>query len=79
MWVELPVQVSEIGDDEVDEEEEELKEQDEAIQIVAFPSAYLKYGSLIEVGSPVLIEVEKLKTGLSLRSLYRLDLLKERV
>jgi len=78
LWLELPVQVSEINDEDIDEDEE-IKEQDEAIQVVAFPSAYLKYSSLIEVGSPVLIEVEKLRTGLSLRSLYRLDLLKERV
>ena len=74
-WVELPLHSRE--DDELDEEEAESK--DESIQIVAFPDAYKRVRDHLEIGSPVLLEIEKMKSGLSLRNVFRLDLLKEKV
>jgi len=43
---------------------------------VAFPSTYARIKESLEIGTPVLVEVEKLKDGLSLKNLFRLDLLK---
>jgi len=74
LWLELPTQ-SEIGEEEFGIEEE-ASERDDSLQLVAFPEAYAKYKSLLEVGSPVLVDVEKLQGGLQLRQLYRLDVLK---
>jgi len=74
-WVELPLHSK--GDDEVDGEEAEP--QDESVQIVAFPETFKRTKAHLEVGSPVLLEIEKIKGGLSLKSVFRLDLLKEKV
>ena len=74
-WVELPLHSKE--DSEVDGEEAEP--QDESVQIVAFPDAYKRVKDQLEIGAPVLLEIEKIKGGLSLRNVFRLDLLKEKV
>lgn len=74
-WVELPLH----SNDELGEEEEESGPKDESVQIVTFPEAYKRVKDHLEIGSPVLLEVEKIKGGLSLRNVFRLDLLKEKV
>jgi DNA polymerase-3 subunit alpha len=76
-WVELPLHSSESDDESSDDEETGPK--DESIQIVAFPECYARVKDYIEIGSPVLLEIEKLKSGLSLRNVFRLDLLKDKV
>jgi len=79
LWLELPTQIDEDSEDMTDEEiEENAKEKDDSIQLVAFPDTYARYKSLLEIGSPVLVEVEKLSNGLQLKSLYRLDILKSK-
>ena len=77
LWVELPTRVDEVNELIDGEEEEDIPAKDDSIQLVVFPDAYAKYKSQIEVGSPVLLEIEKLKSGLQLKTLYRLDILKE--
>jgi hypothetical protein len=75
VWIELPINNLE---DEIDlEEEVEATIKDDNVQIVAFPDTYKRIKSEIQVGMPVLVEVEKLKDGLSLRSMFRLDKLKD--
>ena len=75
LWLELPTS-TESESEELDEGEEETPK-DDSIQLVAFPEAYARYKTVLEIGSPVLVEVEKLKSGLQLKNLYRLDILKE--
>ena len=48
-----------------------------SLKIVVFPSVYKLVKDKLEQGSPVLIKVEKLDSGLSLQNIWRLDLLKE--
>jgi DNA polymerase-3 subunit alpha len=69
-WVDLPLHG---GDDDFDEEE---GPKDETVQVVAFPETYKRVKHLLEVGSPVLVEIEKMKGGLNLKNIFRLDLLK---
>ena len=78
MWVELPINHFE---DEVleDEDDEESSQRDESVQIVAFPETYKRVKEQLAVGTPVLVEVEKLRDGLSLKNIFRLDLLREAV
>lgn len=76
LWVELPLHQEE--QDYYDEEAENASK-DESVQIVAFPDTYKRVKDALEAGKPVIAEVEKLKDGLSLRNLFRLDLLKESV
>jgi len=76
LWVELPISSTE-EDGLLEEDDEEASAKDESVQIVAFPSAYKRVRENLEVGTPVLVEVEKLRDGLGLRSLFRLDKLKE--
>ena len=78
LWVELPLHNSTNEEAEGSESEEEGPK-DESIQIVAFPDTYKRTKDFLEIGSPVLLEIEKLKSGLSLRNVFRLDLLKEKV
>jgi len=78
LWVELPIMSVE-EDGLLDEESEESSAKDESVQIVAFPDTYKRIRESLEVGTPVLVEVERLKDGLSLRNLFRLDKLKEAV
>ena len=74
VWIELPINNLE---NEIDlDEEVEVTTKDDNVQIVAFPDTYKRIKSEIQVGMPVLVEVEKLKDGLSLRSMFRLDKLK---
>ncbi len=47
-----------------------------SLQIVVFPSVYKMVADKLEQGTPVLIKVEKLSSGLSLQNIWRLDLLK---
>jgi DNA polymerase-3 subunit alpha len=47
-----------------------------SLQIVVFPSVYKMVEDKLEQGTPVLIKVEKLSSGLSLQNIWRLDLLK---
>ena len=74
-WVDLPIELIE-EDVLLEEDDEEVFTKDESVQIVAFPTAYARAKENLEVGKPVLVEVEKLRDGLSLRSVYRLDKLK---
>ena len=74
-WVDLPIELIE-EDVLLEEDDEEVFTKDESVQIVEFPSAYARAKENLEVGKPVLVEVEKLRDGLSLRSVYRLDKLK---
>ena len=74
LWVELPIH--EVEEDLIEEDAEETEKKDESVQIVAFPDTYARLKESIEVGTPVLVEVEKLKDGLSLRNIFRLDKLK---
>jgi DNA polymerase-3 subunit alpha len=75
VWIELPINNFD-EDGLLEEEDEESSPKDESIQIVAFPSTYARIKESLEIGTPVLVEVEKLKDGLSLKNLFRLDLLK---
>jgi len=75
LWIELPTSVDEEVED-VEDEEEETQQKDDSVQLVVFPDAYARNKAMIEIGAPVLVEIEKLKSGLQLRSLYRLDILK---
>jgi DNA polymerase-3 subunit alpha len=47
-----------------------------SLQIVVFPSVYKMVKDKLEYGTPVLMKVEKLSSGLSLQNIWRLDLLK---
>jgi DNA polymerase III alpha subunit len=47
-----------------------------SLQVVVFPSVYKAVQDKLEQGTPVLIKVEKLSSGLSLQNIWRLDLLK---
>ncbi len=47
-----------------------------SLQIVVFPSIYKLVEDKLEQGTPVLIKVEKLSSGLALQNVWRLDLLK---
>lgn len=76
MWLELPLGGEEVED--YDDEVEEAKTKDESIQVVVFPETYKRVKSQIEVGAPVLLDIEKIAGGLSLRNIFRLDLLKEK-
>lgn len=78
LWVELPINNFD-EDGLLEEEDEDSATKDESVQIVAFPTTYARIKKDLEIGTPVLVEVEKLKDGLSLRSLFRLDLLKPTV
>jgi hypothetical protein len=78
LWVELPINNFD-EDGLLEEEDEDSATKDESVQIVAFPTTYARIKKDLEIGTPVLVEVEKLKDGLSLRSLFRLDLLKPAV
>ena len=78
-WIELPLGNSEVVEEGYGDDEEDEAPKDESIQIVAFPESYKRAKDFLEIGSPVLLEIEKLDSGLSLRSLFRLDLLKEKV
>ena len=75
LWVELPMHREE--EDYFEEEEGESSTKDESVQIVAFPDTYNRIKDKLEVGKPIIAEVEKLKDGLSLRNIFRLDTLKE--
>ena len=77
LWIELPI--TDLDDEQFEMLLEEEKNKDETIQIVAFPDAYARAKASIEVGKPVLAEVERLQDGLALRNVFRLDLLKEAV
>jgi hypothetical protein len=74
IWVELPIHQEE--EDYFADEENDSSTKDESVQIVAFPDTYKRVKDSLEVGKPVIAEVEKLKDGLSLRNVFRLDLLK---
>jgi len=78
LWVELPITSAE---DELafQEDDSEATTKDDNVQIVAFPEAYKRVKDNLAIGTPVLVEVEKLADGLSLRSVFRLDLMKEAV
>ena len=78
LWIELPINNFD-EDGLLEEEDEESSTKDESVQIVAFPTTYARVKKDLEIGTPVLVEVEKLQDGLSLRSLFRLDLLKPAV
>jgi len=79
LWIELPTRVEDEVEDLLEDNEEEATEKDktDSVQLVAFPDAFARYKAQIEVGSPVLVEIEKLKSGLQLKQLFRLDILKE--
>lgn len=47
-----------------------------SLQIVVFPSVYKMVQTKLEQGTPVLMKIEKLNSGLSLQNIWRLDLLK---
>ena len=74
LWVELPI--NEVDEDLLEDEGDEAAKKDESVQIVAFPDTYARVKDSIEIGTPVLVEVEKLKDGLGLRNIFRLDKLK---
>ena len=81
IWIELPIDIS---DDDISEEEDEDEisgdetKNEGTLQVVAFPETYKKLKDIIEVGAPILAEVEKLNDGLSLKNLYRLDLIRSK-
>ena len=75
LWVELPI--VDVSDEIL--EDEEVQEKDDNVQIVAFPDTYKRVKENLLVGKPVLVEIERLKDGLGLRNVFRLDLLKESV
>jgi DNA polymerase III alpha subunit len=74
VWIELPIDSVEDELSMDDESEDTLSE--DAVQIVAFPDTYKRVKADIQVGTPVLVEVEKLRDGLGLKSIFRLDKLK---
>jgi DNA polymerase-3 subunit alpha len=76
LWIELPIASLE-EDVLLEEESEESSAKDESVQIVAFPDTYKRVKENLEVGTPVLVEVEKLGDGLSLRNIFRLDKLRD--
>ena len=76
LWVELPITSAIEEDGSFEEEGEEGSSKDESVQIVAFPDTYKRVRENLEVGTPVLVEVEKMKDGLSLRNVFRLDKLR---
>ena len=78
LWIELPI---DSFDDEIviDDEDIENTSRDESVQVVAFPDTYKRLKESIKIGTPVLVEVEKLRDGLSLKNIFRLDLLREAV
>jgi len=47
-----------------------------SLQVVVFPSVFKMVEDKLEQGTPVLMKVEKLSSGLSLQNIWRLDLLK---
>jgi len=57
------------------DEDGEIREVN-SLQIVVFPSVYQMVEDKLEQGTPVLMKVEKLSSGLSLQNIWRLDLLK---
>jgi len=71
-WVDLPLHG---GDEDFDDDE---GPKDETVQVVAFPETYKRVRQFLEVGAPVLLEIEKMKSGLSLKNVFRLDLLKSK-
>ena len=73
VWIELPIDSVE---DELSIDDEEATK-DDNVQVVAFPDTYKRIKGDIQVGTPVLVQVEKLRDGLSLKSIFRLDKLKE--
>ena len=75
LWVELPITSAE-DDGMIEDSGEESSSRDETVQIVAFPDAYKRVKDDLEVGTPVLVGIERLRDGLGLRSLFRLDKLK---
>jgi DNA polymerase III alpha subunit len=75
IWVELPIHREER--DYFNDEDIEGATKDESVQLVAFPDTYDRLKDKIEIGKPIIAEVEKLKDGLSLRNIFRLDVLKE--
>jgi len=77
IWVELPIHREER--DYFNDEDIEGATKDESVQLVAFPDTYGRLKDKIEIGKPIIAEVEKLKDGLSLRNIFRLDVLKETV
>jgi DNA polymerase-3 subunit alpha len=79
LWIELPNTIINEEDEFDDYTEEEGHGGDNMIQLVCFPDVYEKYEKNIEVGAPVLANVEKLQDGLQLKNLFRLDLLKAEV
>ena len=78
VWIELPIKNFEDDqDDEVMDEMEDASLSDESVKLVVFPQVYAKIQSELEVGSPVLVKIEKLYDGLSLKNVYRLDKLSQ--
>jgi len=75
VWIELPIDSVE---DEIDiDEDVEVLSKDDNVQVVAFPDTYKRIKADIQIGTPVLVEVEKLRDGLSLKNIFRLDKLTE--
>jgi len=74
VWIELPIDSME---DEFQEDEDVESTKDDNVQVVAFPDTYKRVKDDIQVGTPVLVEVQKLRDGLSLKSIFRLDKIKE--
>ena len=75
VWIELPIDSIE---DEMDiDEDVEVLSKDDNVQVVAFPDTYKRIKADIQIGTPVLVEVEKLRDGLSLKNIFRLDKLAE--
>jgi len=79
IWVELPNVIANEEDDFENYDEEDTYGGDNVIQLVCFPDVYAKYKNNIEVGAPILANIEKLQDGLQLKNLFRLDLLKAEV
>jgi DNA polymerase III subunit alpha len=77
LWIDLPISNEE--DIIYEDEESEASKREESIQIVAFPDAYYRIKDKLEVGKPVIAEIEKLQDGLGLRNMFRLDLIKDGV
>jgi hypothetical protein len=75
VWIELPIDSVE---DELafDDDEVEGSVKDDNVQLVAFPDTYKRIKDEIQIGAPVLVQVEKLRDGLSLKSIFRLDKIK---
>lgn len=79
LWIELPNHFVDEDDSFEEYNDEEEQSVDNVVQLVCFPDSYSKYGNNIEVGAPIIAKVEKLHDGMQLKSLFRLDLLKEEV